>query len=388
MLWIETYQNIANIVVSTVTSATMYAYYFISPDYLDFASPILIAHLMSDLFITTKPDMILHHITSLTFISYNHIMNVSSGDSTTIILTLYNTEISTFFYVAKLFLSAGPNKGAFIRNVIAINDILFFMTFLKFRVYDFYVYIIGNPETYIRLEKYSGHLLLYMSLHTLYILNLYWFSIICKIVAKPLIKSLPYPHWICHKVLSYSFCLDTVKVVYLRGMNMIDMIGYVTFSLTSHVYYDKMMYVNNYLDDKATWPYIQYIATIHLTSFITIFTNVDFHPVIIWVSVLNHGICYIVNIFHLQYTKLTINRENKDKINEATNIQYVLTGFPMVVDTIILCLHMTDTVDCVNHFYTFICMVLILVVNPFYELSHIAFHIFLTLYQYNRVISM
>ena len=46
MSWIESYQNIANLTVCGVVSATLYAYYNISEEYLNYAIPILLLHFL------------------------------------------------------------------------------------------------------------------------------------------------------------------------------------------------------------------------------------------------------------------------------------------------------------------------------------------------------
>lgn len=152
------------------------------------------------------------------------------------------------------------------------------------------------------------------------------------------------------------------------------MTGLFVFSLTSHAYHDTMTRVNSYLSDETTWYYIQYITAIHLRSFLAVCTSDIIHPFFVGLSLWIHQICYVLSLLHYKYAKNTIHLDDKTLTNKSTEIQYILTGFPMALDILLLSIS-GGPIYSIGHFYTFICMIIIAGVNPFYDLSRIAFHI-------------
>jgi hypothetical protein len=79
-------------------------------------------------------------------------------------------------------------KSNIVKNIMVINDLLFFITFFKFRIYDFYVNVIHNQQYYNVLLKYNKTIFQYLHIlfgtHGLYLLNVYWFTIIIKKIYK------------------------------------------------------------------------------------------------------------------------------------------------------------------------------------------------------------
>ena len=392
MSWIETYQNIANLVVCGCVSTTLYAYYFIDESYLNIAIPIITIHFTSDLFLTNKPDLILHHIFGLSFIAYKYLIPVQPPDDTSTILVLYKTEISTLFYVFKLLLSKTKYK-----LLVSLNDILFFTTFFKYRIYDFYTILISNQSIYnISYNKYNYYYFILSAINGMFILNLYWFLIICKIVLKPVIKSFSQTttDYMCHYITSYTMLIGLFigTSVYLtdsiNNRYLYDIFGLVLLSIGSYNYHKYAYTLINkekeivYTADETIQPFLQDVGSIHLRSFLAILTNYNFCN-IVYISAGLHISFYLMNICHIYYLQ-RVHRITKNNSNYNLFIlfQYSCLIIPCEFDIILICLNSIDSVYSIHGIYTSIFMFLLFIINPLYDLSHVVLHICLILNTY------
>ena len=392
MNWLETYQNISNLIVCGGVSATLYAYYYINESYLNYAIPLIVAHFSSDLFLTKKPDLLLHHIFGLVIIAYKYLTPVQVPDDTSTILVMYKTEISTIFYVFKLFL---PNMKHKIKWLIQINDVLFFITFFKFRIYDFYNILISNESTYIGYEKYDYSYLLLFAIHGMYILNVYWFLIICKIGLKPIIKffSKQFSEYFCHFITTYTMFINLLVgsccyILQLHNRNLYDIFGLSILSIASynyHKYAYKTIDTNKelvYTSDDTITLFLQDIGSIHIRSFFAILTNYHFCNIVTF-SCVFHASFYLMNILHIYYLKITkkqIVSSDVIKYNLFTCIQYLCLMIPCGYDIIMICLNSRGSIYSIHGFYISIFMGLLFIINPLYDMTHIIFHICLILH--------
>ena len=116
----------------------------------------------------------------------NNNNNVLIEDRFIIIYSLLKTEISSIFYILKYYI---PNNTIY----ATINNLTFYITFLKFRIIDNYLEIFNNNTIDIIINKYlyKNYFIKYyliISLYGLYILNIYWFFILTKILYKVINK--------------------------------------------------------------------------------------------------------------------------------------------------------------------------------------------------------
>jgi hypothetical protein len=400
---IETFQNIANLFVCTVVSSTLYSYYYINESYLNYAIPVIVTHFTSDLFLTKKPDLILHHIFGLSFIAYKYIIPVQPPNDISIILVTYKTEISTFFYVFKLFISnIDKETKKKYQTLFQINDLLFFITFFKFRIYDYYSILISNKEMYNDYGKYNYSYFLFFAIHGMYILNIYWFLIICKIALKPFIKILSkkFTDYICYFI--YIYYLIVTYICYFgliigiysyniqpNNRNLYDIFGLFILSIASYNYYNysyKLIDKNdeiNYTDNNTVTLFLQKIGSIHLKSFLAILTNFNFCN-IVYLSAFLHTSFYLMNIAHINYIKTfyIIKKDDNPQYNLFILFQYSCLIIPSGLDIILIYLNSIDSVYSIHGFYTSILILMIFIVNPLYDLTHVAFHICLIMQIY------
>ena len=159
LIKIEDIQNISLFIIAC-SSFLSYLYYNLAPLYyennksdfnkpFDILFPFVGLHAFTDFFLTNSYDLKLHHLCIFGIIFYNYYYNVSTEYRFIFLYPLLKTEISSIFYVLKYWLP----KKTILYNV---NTILFYILFLKLRIYDFYYEIIYNNVSFdIVFQKYS-----------------------------------------------------------------------------------------------------------------------------------------------------------------------------------------------------------------------------------------
>jgi len=153
-------------------------------NHIDIIINIIVKHAFFDFIVNKSYDIKLHHLFIFGSILYPKYHNVEQSDMYPLTTTYVNTEISTLFYVFKYWL---PENS----SLYNVNLIFFYLSFFKIRVYDFYKIIQGNRELNNLFDKYERDSLSYVclfSVYGLYILNLYWFCIMTKVMVKKLLK--------------------------------------------------------------------------------------------------------------------------------------------------------------------------------------------------------
>jgi hypothetical protein len=194
---IETVQNISLFIISC-SSFFSCLYYNFGPllydknEEVDFIKPFYMLipfvglHAFIDFFLTKSYELKLHHLFIFGIFFYNTYYDILPEHRFIFLYPLLKTEISSIFYVLKYWLP----KKTIIYNV---NTLLFYLSFGKLRIYDFYYEIIYNNSFDIIFKNYSHSnyylsFILLISCYGLYILNLYWFLIMNKILYKIVTK--------------------------------------------------------------------------------------------------------------------------------------------------------------------------------------------------------
>ena len=126
------------------------------------------AYLYIDLFYTTKWDMFIHHTSTLLFLtSVRNVQYETFSQQTNAII---NMEISTIFLG---FMSLFRERVIPVSKTLAnLNQFAFMVTFTKFRIWDYFWQVIAINE--YPNEKTKAALI------TLFLLDCYWFVLICK----------------------------------------------------------------------------------------------------------------------------------------------------------------------------------------------------------------
>jgi hypothetical protein len=311
---------------------------------------------------------------------------VKIPDDTPTILVMYKTEISTFFYVFKLMIQQMKYKN---RIVTQINDLLFFITFFKFRIYDYYNILISDRSTYIDYMKYNYSYVILGAIHGMYILNVYWFLIICKIAFKPLVKSFSQKssEYICHYITSYTQFVSLLISIYIYTYEWNDrywynIIGTAIISMTSYYYHSyayKLIDMSKdicYTSSDTIGLFLRDIGAIHLNSFLALLTNYDWNN-IVYFSLFLHIAFYMTNIIHIYYSKYTktIIYGNNVHYSVFVSFQYYCIFLPNGIDVILIIFNSLGTVYSIHGIYISLFLMLLFITNPLYDLTHVALHL-------------
>jgi hypothetical protein len=406
------FQNKNNLIVCSFVAFFTNLYFFSNNNnYLHITNLIVSIHVFSDLFLTKNSDMILHHIFSLLCLSFKYVNNVSFEDDSLIILTTLNTEMSSFFYVYKLLLE---EKKQFILTKISknmfdkisiLNDLLFFSSFLKLRIINYYYNLIHNEHIYISMHKYTKTIIhslhFYIGSHGLYLLNIYWFMIILKKMYKymiiPTFSQLQSYKFI-NNINSYTYLLNIFistytysKLTVFNPIYLLDITGITILSYYSYKFHhSKYLFLKNnpdkvieYTDNNILPHFLKDALLIHIRSFLCVITHFYYIPnnfFYIYFSGLFHIVGYISLFSHIKYLK---NNEIKflcDDSKESNNRLFytnLYVSIPVLYDAIIILVGHSNTLLKVDSLLITILIGMSLTMKPFYNASHLLFHLFL-----------
>lgn len=345
-----------------------------------------------DLFFVKTNDFIIHHFCIFGMKLYTWYNNVDDVNRFLFGYSLLKTEISSFFLVLKYWI---PEKT----YAHTINALLLYASFFKFRIFDMYNETIrGNYVFDIVLNKYtptspviSG--ILYFSVYGLYLLNLYWFLIMTKILYKQLCKAINTDK-MCHYICSYIHYVNIPLAAYMyshnkQEQNIFDMTGIVILSIASYMYhydvYEKIhtKQIENYVVEENT-NYVYFLndsICIHIRSFLAVFTNYYNKPYFYAVStvcgVFQLSCIYIgfINVIELLSKKTYVK-------SDFLKIHYVFTFLPIGIDIIAIYLNTKSQEIAIPFLFVNIVIVLLFIVEPFYKLTHVAFHLMLIAQNY------
>lgn len=360
--------------------------------------PFVGLHAFTDFFLTNSYDLKIHHLCIIGIIFYNYYYNVSTEDRFIFLYPLLKTEISSIFYVLKYWLP----KKTILYNV---NTILFYMLFLKLRIYDFYYEIIYNNISFdIVFQRYSPtnyylSSILLISCYGLYILNLYWFLIMNKILYKTITQFIRVNtdilcHFLCYLLHWANIPLSIYVYAYNPNEKYIfDMIGITALSISSHKYhYDIYSRLYNKQIEDYSVPnkdnivlFLNDVLTIHIRSFLVIITNYYNNENLFCILFIS-GIFHITSIYQcvLNSLELCIDYDkNKDKF---ANCHTIISIIPVACDVFLVCIN--SPIETLIPFLLVNIMIgLLFIVEPFYKLTHVGFHILLISQNYYMCLS-
>ena len=139
-----------------------------------------------------KNDMLIHHMLVLFMLHY---VNTHNGENRNeIISVVLSTEISTIFLTTNnLLKDTASNLDYNLDYVKNANKVIFVYSFVYYRVYNYAYYLIFNKNIHNTFLIHSKNMFelceVYTSVYGLFILNLYWTSIIIKKIFVEFLKS-------------------------------------------------------------------------------------------------------------------------------------------------------------------------------------------------------
>ena len=285
-------------------------------------------YFISDFFINNNSNKI-HHLISL-FTIYVNEYQLAEYDKQHICPTIINTEYSTIFLTVSLYITNPLLKK--------ISHFLFLITFLKFRIYDFFLFLYKPTTPYI-FDKYFPYC--HISFFGFFALNLYWMFLIFKIICKPYFNQ-PYLNIICQDIVSYTIFLHIPLSIYIYQSLNWDIVRISLLAFSSYIYHQQVKYqfitYNKYIAIILKYSYLDTIC-IHLRILLTNITNIESCFIYTFISIIidtclskyDNPIIQF-NMILVLYLLLLIST-----INPFYELSFVATHFVLLFQTFIMC---------------------------------------------------
>jgi hypothetical protein len=149
-----------------------------------YLAPFITTYTVVDLYFQRSTEVIIHHLLVLGMNSFYiiHGSNITPEYSIVLLYPCYAIEMSSVLYILRYWL---PRKSV----LYTINSVLFYIVFFKLRIVDYYFQMLDNSRFYeVVLISSGGNSytvsLLVFSVIGLYLLNVYWFFFMSKLLVK------------------------------------------------------------------------------------------------------------------------------------------------------------------------------------------------------------
>jgi hypothetical protein len=394
---VDKYGQIASFCTASVSLASLVAYkYFDNTTLLQPTTYVIFSYCFVDMFFCKK-DLFIHHLLTLSGILFCYIHNVDVEHTKTIYFSMLSTELSSIFLNFNYWLT--DSKGTIMKTIQKINFILLIISFTKLRVYDYY-YLITNPEIYTIFSKYTENniipfLHVFSTILGLFIMNLYWFSIICKMLYKGIIiKYLPKINTdsFAELILQYTFFIQMYPVITRYGNNdafVYDVFGIAFLGVCSY-YYHKTLYNNfktnntiNYCSNEIIIPYILDTCGIHARSFLVVLTHFLLDVPEKRGRILFTAFFHMAGIFwFLVYLiKMLVKGEKYIYDSDAKEPNYYKTMFyllliiPSGIDCLLIVYNTPNISAQMDLLIINVAIAIIVSVHPFYKINHLLVHL-------------
>jgi hypothetical protein len=282
-----------------------------------------------------KPDFLFHHVISSILLIVNICFPFSDENNSIFLKIEWSTLVLNM-------LNYTPDKFK------PIVQACFFISFFKFRIYNWYMLFQNHTLLPVQLIPLLG----------LYTLNLYWFTLLCKKASASLKKI--NLNVLNHHICSYTMLANSGLIVYTvyPDLTFIQVMS-VLLGISSYLYHQEIaLYFNGIPSIKSKW--IMFDAIIfHTYHAGYIYLIGDFYGKISWYfHLFNVSYIYIFN--HEDVTSLSM-------VSFGIDIIYLLCTTPTIhlftVAILIICIHL---------------------MNPFYDMSFVSTHLLICWYAYTR----
>ena len=137
-----------------------------------------------------KKDTIFHHFVAIFLYNFTYYNKLPFNIVNYIGRVFLSLEVSSIFLSSTFFLKNLDEKydSKLVKYTLNINYICLLITFFKYRCINVYLYFLQNDELYVILNNYGSNsmYIIYPIGYLFWILNLYWFSLLMKIIFKKL----------------------------------------------------------------------------------------------------------------------------------------------------------------------------------------------------------
>lgn len=344
-----------------------------------------------------SPDVALHHLFAIGLIY--PFLNTPGIEMHTHneISTILSTELSTIFLVFRNIIPAKYN------TLSAINNLLFIVTFIYTRLYNYSSELIYNESLHNKLTLHlppSKSLLLFTSLYGLFFLNIYWAAIILKTLVKQFKSRMP-SFQQCESIIKYMFFTSPLASLFLyrpfaNHIYFLDTIGQGMLAASSYEYHNavsQQLIDKNVLDNDIIWPYINDVLLIHIRCFFCVLTNTNLYTSLtqnlpnmhlqmgkVYFSLISHS----ASMYHFVKYAVTLKSENhsltvnEDDADKMLPLQF-FQGSSILLDSLIVAFS-TNSITHRNNMLIITALIFINgKVSPFYHMNHLIFHALLLL---------
>ena len=359
---------------------------------LPYMAKLILIQCTVDLFLTDKPDIFFHHIVAINM-TY---LNITQFDTHTIPIqfpfaVIFTAELSSIFLV----LTQYCEKNSMWEN---INRFCFTVTFFYTRIYLFLKYIMFNPEYTTYMDQHltkTGRCWGQSLLYAFMFINLYWGSILVKMVYKKIRNTVKSHHTLCLNefLLQYTYFLNPIISLYTYGNSnaffLVDIFGHGILSVNSYYYHNalyKKLKVNsqvNILDVSIYKTYISDIISIQIRIFLVGLVNLlQVEDVMVGVASISHIAMFQIILVYFFYDYILDLKYNGFPMwynGDKSPIDYML-HVPIAIVICSSLIHNNDP-DAATHLIISSMLIFnFLFLKPFYELNHFFLHLIL-LYQ-------
>ena len=166
----------------------------------------------------SKTEIVIHHILVILITTFS--LMYSSESSMNMIRIILTTEFSTIFLLVNNIIIDSKSKNKYLLLFKNLNYLPFVISFFVHRIYGYYN-MISNLENYHYLNELTQDFTikkihLYSGFYGLYLMNIYWFAIICKKLYKMCLHELVLKNDINQEyILKYSIFFHIIFQCYV-----------------------------------------------------------------------------------------------------------------------------------------------------------------------------
>lgn len=408
---IEKYTNSILFIVSLITTLNLYFDYNYSLNIIILKYYLLVEILFLPF---NKKDFIFHHIITLGIISYIQYYDINMITNVYAARQLLLTEVSSIFLSINSLI-----KSYNISNIFGIRQLLqqicmifFIVTFIKYRIYDYYNNVINNAHFFDSIKTNDSdfqNIYKYSVTYILFALNLYWFVLIMKKVYKQCFNFsllhaeylLQYSYFGCllSTCSTYALVATSFQKEYYSSYISLDVASNFLLSLTSYEFH-KHIYNNLLVDEnmnRATIDYKNYllqdIIILQGRALTQIYCHFHIHNIFETYKHIFYFQTFYSMILCLSVDAVYYNMiVNKIKfpindINITSNYLDLLLGSNAFICILLSSLGVYGTNDAVNNIICSYIIALITFIKPFYKMNHLMIHIIMIGQNYCLVVN-
>ena len=408
---IEKYTNSILFIVSLITTLNLYFDYNYSLNIIILKYYLLVEILFLPF---NKKDFIFHHIITVGIISYIQYYDIN------MITNFYATKQLLLTEVSSIFLSINSLiKSYNISNIFGIRQLLqqicmifFILTFIKYRIYDYYNNVINNVYFFDSVKTNDSnfqYIYKYSVIYSLFSINLYWLVLIIKklyisifnfsILHAEYILQYSYFGCLLSTCTTYALVATPFQKQYYSNYISLDVASNFLLSLTSYEFH-KHIYNNLLVNEnmnRATIDYKNYllqdIIILQGRALTQIYCHIHMHNIFetykyifYFQTFYSIMLCFTVDAVYYNMIVNKIKFPIND-INITSNYLDLLLGSNAFICILLSSFGVYGTEHAVNNIICLYLLFLITIIKPFYKMNHLMVHIIIMGQNYCLVVN-